>query len=74
MQIQLTAEQEVLLSEVATHEGKPVGELLMEYATLALQKRSRFLAEVDEGLASAERGDFLEEEAMDARVRAMLER
>jgi predicted transcriptional regulator len=74
MEIHLTAEQEGLLSQVAMHEGKPVGELLAEYAARVLRDRDRFLAEVNEGLAAAERGDFLEEEEMDARVRTMLKR
>lgn len=74
MEIELTAEQEHLLSQAAIHAGKPVGELLTEYATLALRDRSRFMAEVEEGLAAASRGEFLEEEEMDARFAAMFGR
>lgn len=74
MEIQLTAEQEALLSQVASNEGKPVGQLLTECAAYVLRGNDRFLAEVEEGLAAAERGEFIEEDEMDARVEAMLKR
>ncbi len=74
MEIPLTAEQEALLSHVASHEGKPVGQLLTEAAAYVLCDNDRFLAEVEEGLAAAKRGEFLEEDEMDARVEAMLKR
>lgn len=36
-----------------------------------LDEEARFLAAVDKGLAAAERGEFIEEEEMDARLEAM---
>jgi predicted transcriptional regulator len=36
-----------------------------------LDAESRFLAAVEKGIAAAERGEFIEEEEMDARVEAM---
>jgi predicted transcriptional regulator len=36
-----------------------------------LSEEARFLAAVEKGLAAAARGEFIEEEEMDARVAAM---
>jgi predicted transcriptional regulator len=42
-------------------------------ATLALHReREAFLKALDNGFAAADRGEFIEEEEMDARVEAML--
>jgi predicted transcriptional regulator len=70
MEIDLTAKQEAQLFRVASHEGKSVGQLLAECAAHVLRENDRFLAEVEEGLAAAERGEFVEEDEMDARVEA----
>ena len=74
MEVQLTAEQEAFFFQVANHEGKPVGQLLTEYATSMLQEKTRRLAEVEVGLAAAERGECIEEDEMDARVATLLGR
>jgi predicted transcriptional regulator len=36
-----------------------------------LDEEARFLAAVEKGIAAGERGEFIEEEEMDARVEAM---
>jgi predicted transcriptional regulator len=36
-----------------------------------LEEEARFVAAVEKGLAAAERGEFIEEEEMDARLEAM---
>jgi len=36
-----------------------------------LDEEARFLAAVDKGIAAADRGEFIEEEEMDARLAAM---
>jgi plasmid stabilization system protein ParE len=38
----------------------------------AISKEARFLTAVEKGIAAAERGEFIEEEEMDARLQAML--
>jgi predicted transcriptional regulator len=72
MEINLTPEEEAQLSQVASHEGKPVEQLLTECAAYVLRQNDLFLKEVDEGIAAADRGDFLNEEEMDAFVDKML--
>jgi predicted transcriptional regulator len=72
MVLHLTPEQEAVLQRAASQVGKPVEELLAEAAVSLLREKESFLSAVDRGLAAAERGEFIEEEEMDARVEKML--
>ncbi|MCX6602740.1 MAG: hypothetical protein NTV52_04025 [Acidobacteria bacterium] len=73
MEVYLTQEQESQLGQIARHEGRAdVGELLTDAALTLLAEDARFCAAVLEGKACAERGEFLEEEAMDAHFERML--
>ena len=60
MNVQLTPEQEARLAQIATKAG-------VRY----LDDEARFLAAVEKGIAAAERGEFIEEEEMDARIERM---
>jgi len=73
MQIPFTPEQEALLPEVATHEGLAPEALVKDAALRLLEEDARFRAGVRKGLEQAERGEFIEEEELDARVRNMLQ-
>jgi predicted transcriptional regulator len=72
MQIQFTPEQEAQIAEVAASTGTdPEG--LVRAATLKmLREDALFRAAVMEGKAYADRGEFIEEEDMDARFEEML--
>jgi predicted transcriptional regulator len=72
MVLHLTPEQEAVLQRAASQVGKPVEELLAEAAVSLLREKESFLSAVDRGLAAAARGEFIEEEEMDARVEKML--
>ena len=73
MEVQFTQEQEAQLAQMAQRDGKAdAGELLKEAALRLLEEDSRFRAAVLEGKAYADRGEFIEEEEMDARFEAML--
>ena len=72
MELHFTPEQEAQLVRVASHAGKPVEQFLTEAALGALDENHRFLEAVEKGIAAADRGEFIEEEAMDARVEKML--
>jgi predicted transcriptional regulator len=39
-----------------------------------MKRYTRFLAAVEKGMAAAERGEFIEEEEMDARIERMFKR
>jgi predicted transcriptional regulator len=64
MEVHFTPEQETQLSQIAAHAGTDALRLLQEDA--------RYLAAVREGIAQADRGEFIEEEEMDARLEQML--
>jgi predicted transcriptional regulator len=71
MEVHFNPEQEERLSQIA-HATGTSAELLVKNAALrVLEEDLRFRAAVREGLAQADRGKFIEEEAMDARIRQM---
>jgi predicted transcriptional regulator len=72
MEVHFTPEQEARLSQIATHAGTDTEQLVKEAALRLVEEDARFLAAVDRGIAAADRGEFIEEEEMDARVERML--
>ena len=73
MEVHITAEQEAQLAQIARQAGKnDAGELLKDAALRLLDEDARFRAAVLEGKAYADRGEFIEEEEMDARFEEML--
>src|SRR5580658_2753737 len=71
MEVHFTPEQETELSQIAAHAGTDAERLVKEAALRLLQDEARFRAVVREGIAQADRGEFIEEE-MDARFEQML--
>jgi predicted transcriptional regulator len=71
MEVHFTPEQETQLSQLATHAGTDAVRLVKDAALRLLQEEERFRAAVREGIARADRGEFIEEE-MDARLEQML--
>jgi predicted transcriptional regulator len=74
MEIQITPEQEARLTTLAAHAQKTPSELVVEAALRVLDEDERFLAFVQEGIDQANRGQFIEEDEMNARVERMLRR
>ena len=64
IEVHFTAEQEAQLAQIATKEGTDAERLVKDAA--------RFRSAVREGIAQADRGEFIEEEEMDARLEQML--
>lgn len=73
MEIHFTPEEEALLSKIATHAGTNPEQMVRNAALQLIQEDARFLAAVEKGMAEAERGELIDEEEVDARVRKMLE-
>ena len=71
MEVHFTPEQEAELAQIATEEGTDAEQLVKD-ATLRLLEDARFRAAVREGIAQADRGEFIEEAEMDARFEQML--
>lgn len=71
MELHLTPEQQARLSQIATKIGTPPDRLVTNVVARYLDEEARFLAAVEKGLAAAERGEFIEEKEMDARLESM---
>ncbi len=73
MEVQLTLEQEARLALMAERAGTAPEHFATSVVVRYLDEEARFLAAVDEGLAAADRGEFIEEEEMNARLEAMFQ-
>ena len=71
MEVHFTPEQEAQLSKIATKEGVDPEELVKDAALRLLEDDTRFRAGVQKGIGQADRGEFVEEEEMDARLKRM---
>ena len=74
MEIPLSPEQEAQLKRLAEHLGKDPGKMVIDAALRVLDEDDRFLAAVRKGIEQADRGEFIDEAEMDARVERMLQR
>ena len=72
MEVHFTPEQEARLAEIATTAGTDAERLVKDAALRLLQEDARFRDAVREGVAQADRGEFIEEEEMDVRLEQML--
>ena len=72
MKVHFTREQEAQLAHLAAASGIDAEKLVKEAALCLLQDHIRFRAAVREGVAEADRGEFVKEDEMDARFEAML--
>jgi predicted transcriptional regulator len=74
MDVQLPEPQAAALASLATRTGRSVSELATEAVDRLLAEEKRFDAQVQFGIDQIARGEFLEEEEMDARVARMMRR
>jgi predicted transcriptional regulator len=72
MEVHFAPEQEAQLSQIASHAGTDTERLVKDAALRPLGQDARFRAAVREGIAQADREEFIEEEEMDARIERML--
>jgi predicted transcriptional regulator len=72
MEVHFTPEQEAQLSQIAARTGTDPQRLVKEAALRLLEEDARFRAATREGLEQADRGEFIEEAEMDARLEQML--
>ncbi len=71
MEVRFTPEEEAKLVRIATEEGVDPAKLVKDAALRLLDDDARFRAGVRKGIEQADRGEFIEEEEMDARVKRM---
>ena len=72
MVVQFTREQEAQLGQIARDAGTDAEGLVKDAALRLLEQDVHFRTAVQEGIAQADRGEFLEEDEMDARLERML--
>jgi predicted transcriptional regulator len=72
--VSFSSEQQARLIEIATKAGTDPGLLVAKVVARYIDDEAGFLAAVENGIAAAERGEFIEEEEMDARLEAMFKR
>jgi predicted transcriptional regulator len=72
MELRFTPEQEAHLAQIAMQEGKDAERLVKDAALRILEEDARFRSAVREGIAQADRGEFIEEQEMSARLEQML--
>ena len=72
MELHFTPEQQAQLAQIASRAGTDPEHLLIDAALRLIDEEAHYRAAVREGIAQADRGEFIEEDEMDARFEAML--
>jgi predicted transcriptional regulator len=73
MEVHLPPEIEAQLHQLAARTGTDAEQLLKDAALRLLREDAQFRAAVRKGIEQAERGEFIEEDEMDARVERMFQ-
>jgi predicted transcriptional regulator len=72
MEVQFTPEQEARLGQIASAEGVELPRLVQNAALLLIEDDERFRAAVRKGIDQADRGIFVDDAEIDARISRML--
>jgi len=72
MEVHFTPEQEAQLAQIAAYAGSNAEILVKDAALRLIEGETEFRAAVREGIAQADRGEFVEEEEMNARFERTL--
>ena len=72
MEVQFSQEQEARLSQIAEHQGVNPTQLVKDAALRLLHEDEQFRAAVQEGIAAADRGEFVEHKQVWAGVEEIL--
>jgi predicted transcriptional regulator len=73
MEVHLPQQQEAQLNDLAAQTGRGTDELVQEAVARLLSYNDWFQQQVQIGIEQISRGEFIEEEEMDARVTRMLQ-
>jgi predicted transcriptional regulator len=73
MEVSLPENQEAQLNNLALRTGRGTDDLIQEAVARLLARNEWFKEQVQTGIDQIARGEFIEEEEMDARVKRMLE-
>jgi predicted transcriptional regulator len=73
MEVHFTPEQNSQIAEMASKAGTNPEGFVTQVVSRYLSEKARFLEAVERGIAAAARGEFIEEDEMDARVERMFQ-
>jgi predicted transcriptional regulator len=73
MEVHLPQNQEAQLNELAARTGRGTDDLMQEAVAKLLAHNDWFKGQVQIGIDQIQRGEFIEEKEMDARVERMLQ-
>jgi predicted transcriptional regulator len=73
MEVRFTPEQESRLSEMASKAGTDAEHLVKSAALRLLERDARFRDSVRKGIEQADRGEFIDEREMEARIERMIQ-
>ena len=62
MEVHFTPDAQTQLQQLAAREGKDAARVVEETVTRVLQRRAQFLEAVEQGIAAADRGEFVEDD------------
>lgn len=68
MQVELTPEEEARFAELAARDGRTAGDLVRDAVRRYLEDDVKFVAAVEKGLASLDRGEFVSHEDVGKRI------
>ena len=72
MDLHVNPDLQAKLVHLAAQQGRDTGALVQDALARYIEDQTRFLEGVERGIAASERGEFIEEDEMDARVAEML--
>jgi predicted transcriptional regulator len=72
MEVRFTSETEARLEQAANRSGKKPADLVEEAVLRMLEYQSRFIEAVEQGQASARRGDLIEHDEVVRRIEGIL--
>lgn len=73
MEVHLNPELQAKLAGLAAKQGRGTNELVEDAPARYVEDETRFLEAVEEGIAAAERGEFVEDEEVWARVQQIVD-
>jgi predicted transcriptional regulator len=73
MEVHLTPEQEAQLTELAARDGRSVDEIVREAILRYFEDETRFVEAVMKGLASLDRGEYVNHEEVGKRIDRLFE-
>jgi predicted transcriptional regulator len=72
MEVHFTPEQQARLADLAGRMGKNAEQVVQETVARMLDEDARFSEAVAQGFASLDRGEYVEDEEVEARIRRLL--